>query len=112
MPATKPSPELQADIRLLNLRGVLDPKRHYKKDYPKAFEPSFSELGRIIEGPTEYFNARLSGKARKRTFAEDTLASERLKPQHKTRYHDIQATKRSGKKAHYNKLRSRRSRGS
>ena len=109
MPATHSSPELQADMRLLKVRNVLDPQRHYKKDSSKKLVPDFSEVGRIIEGPTEHFSARLHNKERKRTLVEEVLASESSTGRFKKKYNDIQTHKASGKKAHYKDLKSRRS---
>lgn len=103
------SPELQTDMRLLKDRGVLDPRRHYKKDFSKTLAPTFSEVGRIIEGPTEHFSARLTNRERKRTFVEDVLASEKSVGRHRTTYNQIQASKSNGKKAFYKKLKSKRS---
>ena len=55
------------------MRDVLDPKRFYKKENSKPQIPEFSQVGTIIEGPTEYFSGRLSNKERKRTLVEEIL---------------------------------------
>ncbi len=68
-------------------------------------------MGTIIEGPTEYFSARLSNKDRKRTFVEEILAGESSTGRFKSKYNEIQAAKTSGKKAHYKKLVDSRRRG-
>ena len=111
MPATQLSPELQADLRLLKVRSVLDPQRHYKKDSLKKIVPDFSEVGRIIEGPTERYSARLPNKDRKRTLVEEVLASESSTGRFKRKYSEIQIHKSSGKKAYYKDLKSKRSGG-
>lgn len=112
MPATQLSSELQADMRLLKVRGLLDPQRHYKKDSSKNPVPTFSEVGRVIEGPAERYSARLPNRERKRTFVEEILAGERSTGRFGKKYNEIQASKSSGKKAHYKILKSKRSRGS
>ncbi|KAL6719573.1 dTDP-fucopyranose mutase [Lecanora helva] len=109
MPATNITPELLADMRLIKVRGVLDPHRHYKKDASKNLIPDYSEVGRVIEGSTEYFGARLTGKQRKRTLVEELLASEASTGRFKTKYLEIQASKSSGKKGHYKNLKAQRS---
>jgi hypothetical protein len=91
---------------------VLDPKRHYKKESGKTQVPEFSQVGTIIEGPTEFFSARLTKKDRKRTFVEEVLAGERATQRFKSKYSDIQRAKTSGKKAHYKKLKAKRTRRS
>lgn len=79
------------------MRNVLDPKRHYKKDNGKAQAPEFSQVGTIIEGPTEYYSSRILNKDRKKTFVEEVLAAEEEQGRFKRKYNDIQALKMSGK---------------
>ena len=42
LPATAITPELKNDLRILKMRGALDPSRHYKKndtkELPKYFQ--------------------------------------------------------------------------
>lgn len=109
LPRTNLTPELKRDLQLLRMRSVLDPKRHYKKDNSnKNFVPEFSQVGTIIEGPTEYFSARLSNKERKRTLVEEVLEGEKNSQRFKSKYRDIQEAKVSGKKAHYKALKAKR----
>lgn len=103
------TPELKRDLQLLRMRSVLDPKRHYKKE-GKAKPPEFSQVGTIVEGPTEFFSGRIAKKDRKRTFVEEAMAMERETRRFESKYNDIQTTKRSGKKAFYKDLRSKRGR--
>jgi hypothetical protein len=110
MPRTNLTPELKRDLQLLRNRSVLDPKRHYKKESAKALVPEFSQVGTIIEGPTEFFSSRLVKKDRKRTFVEEVLAGENDTHRFKTKYNDIQKAKTSGKKAHYRAIKAMRAR--
>ncbi|KUJ19787.1 putative rRNA-processing protein fcf2 [Mollisia scopiformis] len=111
LPRTNLTPELKRDLQLLRMRDVLDPKRHYKKESGKPQVPEFSQVGTIIEGPTEYFSARLTNKDRKRTLVEEVLAGEVTTGRFKAKYNEIQAAKTSGKKAHYKKLMAMRKGG-
>ncbi|KAK2628424.1 hypothetical protein QTJ16_001527 [Diplocarpon rosae] len=111
MPRTNLTPELKRDLQLLRMRDVLDPKRHYKKDNRKQQIPEYSQVGTIIEGPTEYFSSRLMNKDRKRTLVEEVLATEKASGRFKSKYNEIQDAKTSGKKAHYRKLRESRKKG-
>jgi len=90
------------------MRNVLDPHRHYKKDNGKMKPPEYSHVGTVVEGPTEYYSARLSNKDRKRTFVEEVLAGEQATGRFSKKYGDIQVTKTSGKKAHYKALQAKR----
>lgn len=93
------------------MRDTIDPKRFYKKDNTKPQVPEFSQVGTIIEGPTEYFSARLTNKERKRTFVEEVLERETSTGRLKSKYNEIQTAKTSGKKAHYKKVKALRRSG-
>ncbi|KAL1963204.1 hypothetical protein VTN77DRAFT_8637 [Rasamsonia byssochlamydoides] len=110
LPKTKLTPELKRDLQLLRMRSVLDPKRHYKKETGKAKPPEFSQVGTVIEGPTEFFSARIPKRDRKSTFVEEAMALERESGKFKARYNAIQVAKASGKKAYYKALRAKRRR--
>lgn len=112
LPRTNLTPEMKRDFQLLKMRSVLDPKRHYKKDNAKKNAiPEFSQVGTIIQGPTEYFSARLTNRDRKRTLVEEVLAGEKRTQRFKTKYNEIQAAKTSGKKEYYKGIKAKRSRG-
>ena len=90
------------------MRSVLDPKRFYKKMDSKSDVPAFSQVGTIIEGPTEYFSGRINNKDRKRTFVEEVLAQEAKTGRFKSKYHDIQKKKTSGRTDFYKALKAKR----
>ena len=108
MPRTNLTPELKRDLQLLKMRDVLDPKRHYKKDNSKTLAPEFSGIGTIIEGPTEHLSSRVLKKERKRTFVEEILGDKRSTGHFKNKYKDIQASRTSGRKAFYKRLKEKR----
>src|SRR6476646_8531531 len=56
MPAIEMTEELKKDLSVLQSRGALDPKRHYRKE--KIGATPFIAIGTVIEGPTEYYSAR------------------------------------------------------
>ena len=53
MPTPVMTDELKRDLRLLRLRGAMDPKRFYKKAEKGRFPAKFA-LGTVVEGPTEW----------------------------------------------------------
>ncbi|KAJ5139097.1 Fcf2 pre-rRNA processing [Penicillium bovifimosum] len=110
LPKTVMTPELKRDLQLIRMRSVLDPKRHYKKENGKAKPPEYSQVGTIIQGPTEFFSNRITKKDRKKNFVEETLALERDTKRFQSKYRDIQAKKSSGKKSFYKDLQAKRSR--
>ncbi|KAF2733517.1 Fcf2-domain-containing protein [Polyplosphaeria fusca] len=108
LPKTELTPELRRDLQLLKMRGILDPKRFYKKSDAKSDVPEFSQIGTVIEGPTEYYTARINNKDRKRTFVEEVLAQEDQTGRFKNKYNEIQKKKSSGKKTFYKELKAKR----
>lgn len=90
------------------MRDVLDSKRFYRKDTARALVPEFSSVGTIVEGPTDFFNARLTKKERKRTLLEEVLETEDITRKFKNKYGEIQSVKASGKKGHYKKMMEKR----
>ncbi|KAI5864577.1 Fcf2-domain-containing protein [Durotheca rogersii] len=108
LPKTNLTPELKKDLQLLRMRDVLDSKRFYRKDTLKALVPDFSSVGTIVEGPTDFYSARLTKKERKRTLLEEVLETEDVTRKFKSKYGQIQAVKTSGKKGHYKKMMAKR----
>jgi hypothetical protein len=89
------------------MREMLDPKRHYKKA-GKFKIPEYSQMGTIIEGPTEFFSSRLNKGDRRKTLVDEALEAEDRSKRFKTKYLETQKKKQSGKKAFYKKLQARR----
>ncbi|KAK3011949.1 hypothetical protein RJ639_012531 [Escallonia herrerae] len=95
MPAPTMTPELKKDLQLLKLRGVMDPKRHYKKGdsksktLPKYFQASFP-VGTVIEGASEFFTGRLTKKERKTTLADELLSDPSLGNYRKRKVQEIE----------------------
>ncbi|CCU77497.1 rRNA processing protein Fcf2/rRNA-processing protein FCF2 [Blumeria hordei DH14] len=112
LPRTKLTPELKRDLQLIQMRDVLDPKRHYKKDKNRGKIPEYSQVGTVIQGPTEYLSSRLTNRERKRTLLEEVLNSEKQSGRFKKKYTEIQNAKTSGKKSHYRKLKESRTKSS
>jgi hypothetical protein len=108
MPKTDLTPELRRDLQLLKMRNVLDPKRHYKKDNAKSDVPAFSQVGTVIEGPTEFYSSRVTNKERKQTILEEVVAQEQESGRFQKKYEDINKSKASGKKAHYKALQAKK----
>jgi hypothetical protein len=65
-------------------------------------------VGTIIEGPTEFFSARLTKRERKKNFVAEALAGEAETGRFKRKYSEIQDAKTSGKKAYYKAVLAKR----
>lgn len=108
MPRTVVTPELKRDMQLLKMRDVLDPKRHYKKDTSASSIPTYSQVGTIIAGPTDFYSGRLTKREQKATILGDVLAGEKRSGKFRAKYDEIQEKKRSGKKGYYKALQAKR----
>ncbi|KAJ2697598.1 dTDP-fucopyranose mutase [Coemansia sp. IMI 209128] len=97
------TPELKNDLRVLQLRNVLDPKRFYKKDASAKKIPKYFEVGTIIEGPTEFYSSRLTKKERKTTLVDELLADKQARDYFKRKVNEIHAHNVSGGKNWYKK---------
>ncbi|KAI9260825.1 Fcf2 pre-rRNA processing-domain-containing protein [Sporodiniella umbellata] len=109
MPRTEMTPEIKRDLQVLKMRHVLDRKRHYKKTGKQA-DPKYFQVGRIIEGPTEFFSARMTKKERKQTIVDELLASEENKQYYKRKHEQVSTSAKSGGKRDYKKLKAQRNR--
>ena len=70
--------------------------------------PEYSAVGTIIEGPSEYYSARLSRQERKESFVSEAMEVESREGRLADRYGQLQTRKRSGKKGFYRALQARR----
>jgi hypothetical protein len=107
MPKPEITPEVKRDLQILKMRHILDRKRHYKK-MGKQENPTYFQMGTIIEGPTEFFSARLTKKERKQTIVDELLASEEQKQYYKRKHNEVSAKANSGGKRDYKMLKAHR----
>ena len=56
LPTTVITDEMKRDLRLLRLRGAMDPKRFYKRAEKGRFASKFA-VGTVVEGPAEFFSS-------------------------------------------------------
>ncbi|KAK1236848.1 hypothetical protein MKX08_007796 [Trichoderma sp. CBMAI-0020] len=105
LPKTNMTAEFKRDWQLLRMRNVLDPK-HQRKNL-RASAPVYSQVGKVIASPTDPFSARLSRKERKQTLLEGVMVAHNDNKL-ASKYSDIQERKRSGRKAFYKSVVSKR----
>ncbi|CAO3626026.1 unnamed protein product [Cunninghamella blakesleeana] len=108
MPRTEITPEIKRDLEILKMRHILDRKRHYKK-MGKNSDPTYFQVGTVIEGATEFFSSRINKKDRKRTFVDEILGNDEQREYYRNKYLTSQQAKSSGGKKHYKKLKAKRS---
>eukprot|EP00794_Sanderia_malayensis_P014972 gene14972-16515_t len=106
MPKTEMTDELKKDIQIMKMRNILDPKRFYKKADKKM--PKYFQVGRVIEGATDFYSARIPKKERKRTMVDELLEDAEFRQRNKRKYLEIQSKKESGGKKYYKKMKNKR----
>lgn len=106
MPKGELTESVKRDLKVIQQRAALDPKRHYKKDKWKT--PEFFQMGTIVESKAEFFSSRLKNKDRHQTILESVMYDDDTKKYFKRKYDDIQANKSSGKRMHYKKTKEAR----
>jgi hypothetical protein len=111
--------KIKRDLKVIQMRNYLDPKRCYLIDgccscveitvflfidcrfYKNPDKPGvILHIGTVIEGPSEYKSARLTNKERKQSLVEEILADSSIVDYSKRKFSEIQssALKRKGKK--------------
>ena len=89
LPTQTLTPELKTDLRLLRLRGAMDPTRHYKSaDTTKL--PSRFHVGTVVESKTDFYSSRLSKAERGQTLTHELLKDRNLSAQRKRRFGALQ----------------------
>ncbi|KAJ3660363.1 hypothetical protein Zmor_004814 [Zophobas morio] len=97
LPATEMTDEVKRDLEILQMRSVLDPKRFYKKNDSKVL-PKYFQIGKVLDSPLDYYNARLTKKERKKTLVDELLADAEFTKYNKRKYKEIIQEKQ---KTHY-----------
>jgi hypothetical protein len=109
-PATLDS-SMKGDIKMVEMRNYLDPKRFYKN--PDKIRKVL-HVGTVVEGGAEYTTARMSKKERKQSLVGEIIADKQIKDYTKRKYVEIQQEKeaKSGRKHKAKKLGQRDGHGS
>ena len=79
-----------------------------KKEASGTQELEFSHVGTVVEGPTEYYSARMPKKPLRKTFLYEVVTQEAKTGHLKRKYAEIRYTKTSGKRGYYNTLGGKR----
>merc|ERR1712179_796358 len=88
MPALEMTEERQRDLELLQMRGVLDPKRFYKKNASDNL-PKYYQIGTIVDSAADFYTDRVPQKDRKQTMVDELLADAEFKKFQKRKYVEI-----------------------
>ncbi|XP_026527614.1 deoxynucleotidyltransferase terminal-interacting protein 2 isoform X1 [Notechis scutatus] len=92
MKAPEITEELKNDLKALQMRAAIDPKRFYKKNDRKGL-PKYFQVGTIMDSPADFYHARIPKKERKKTIVDELLADSEFRRYNKRKYQDIIAEK-------------------
>ncbi|KAL5213008.1 hypothetical protein ABZP36_023855 [Zizania latifolia] len=96
MPAPTITPELKKDLEILQLRHVMDPKRHFKRSGKSKALPKYFQVGTVIEPASEFFSSRLTKRERKTTLVDELLSDQHLKNYRMRKVREIQESRTPG----------------
>mmetsp|Transcript_7280 Transcript_7280/g.8345 ORF Transcript_7280/g.8345 Transcript_7280/m.8345 type:complete len:189 (-) Transcript_7280:139-705(-) len=99
--------ELKEDLRALQLRNYMDPKRFYKANDSKKL-PKVFQVGTIIAGAADDRFSRLTRKERKTRFVDEILADQRITSYSKRVFREIASKSEAGGRKDYNKRQKKR----
>lgn len=87
------TPELQRDLRIIENRQHLDPKRFYKSSgsgRKKGQLPTRVQLGTVVVGAHEFYSARLHNKERRSRIIDQVMSDKRIKKYTNNRFKALQ----------------------
>lgn len=88
---------VRRDIKMIQMRNYLDPKRFYKNPDKLG---AVLHVGTVIEGPSEYKSSRLTKKERKQSIVDEILADKSIKDYSKRKFNEIQADKQNKRRTY------------
>ncbi|NWU38282.1 TDIF2 protein, partial [Hylia prasina] len=88
MKAPEITSELKNDLKVLKMRGSLDPKHFYKKNDRDGL-PKYFQVGTVVDSPIDFYHSRIPKKQRKRTIVEELLADSEFRRYNKKKYQEI-----------------------
>lgn len=90
MKATEVTEEVENDLKILQMRSVLNPKQFYKKNDLKVL-PKYFQIGTVQHSPLDYYNERDTRKNKKKSLVEDLLADAEFQKYNKRKYQEVVA---------------------
>ena len=89
LPATAITPEVMQDLKLLQLRGVLDRKKHFRSADSKAL-PKYFQIGHVIDGAADHYrDGGVVSKNKKHRLVDELLSDANFRRYNKKKFVDI-----------------------
>uniref|UniRef100_A0A7S2TYE8 Fcf2 pre-rRNA processing C-terminal domain-containing protein n=1 Tax=Lotharella oceanica TaxID=641309 RepID=A0A7S2TYE8_9EUKA len=87
------TPKLRKELRVLQMRDQLDPKRFFKKTGKKKKLNTNVQIGQMIDGPTDWYVDRATKKQARKSALDSALESKDVRGYIKSKFLEIQASK-------------------
>lgn len=101
IPEARMTPQLQKDLRVIENRQHLDPKRFYKSSGTgrrKGELPSRVHVGTVVVGAHEFYSSRLTRRERRRTVLDEVMSDQRIMNYTKNKFKTLQKAKQINKR--------------
>jgi hypothetical protein len=86
------TPEIKQHLQVLNMRHVIDPKRHYKRMGKKGSDaPKFFQVGTLVEGAGEYYSSRIPKRDKNKTLVDELMADAESRLKYKEKFQKLQS---------------------
>lgn len=97
IPTMRMTPQLEADLKILENRKHLDKKRFYKSSGRRKGElPRNLHVGTVVEGSHEFYGGRLKNKDRYESWMDELISDKDFMKKTKQKFMRIQDTKIGG----------------
>ncbi|XP_064554058.1 deoxynucleotidyltransferase terminal-interacting protein 2 [Drosophila montana] len=96
LPATEVTDEMRNELKVIQMRSVLDPKHFYKKNDLKVL-PKYFQIGTVQHSPLDHYSERHTRKTKK-SLVDELLEDEAFQKFNKRKYKEV--IKRTEKYAH------------
>ena len=107
LPAQEMTPELQAELQVLALRGYMYKDRFYKKSLDLKKPPKHFQMGTVIAGAAEKYRSG-NKKHAKKSLVDQLLEDSARRKWTEKKYLEIQAAKNPGSRPKYSKYKKQR----
>ncbi|EDW12061.1 deoxynucleotidyltransferase terminal-interacting protein 2 [Drosophila mojavensis] len=87
LPATEVTDEMRNELKIIQMRSVLDPKHFYKKNDLKVL-PKYFQIGTVQPSPLDHFEEKHIRKTKK-SLVDELLADEAFQSFNKRKYKEV-----------------------
>lgn len=85
--------DVKRDLKILQMRSVLDPKRFYKHNDRQAI-PKYFQVGKVMDNAADFYSSRVPKKQRRQNLAEELLRDAEFQQYQKRKYNELVVQKK------------------